>query len=231
MWQNRRQHKYVCLFVPLPMRMGDKINCVAVLSFCIWKLGQIYNIYFAIQTNWFRHSDKYISTFHKYTNNFVSSCFIFYLCRPNILFGGGTKFSWYEYGMGIFLHKLPYKKNKHFLTVAISPNDNFPIHPWFMHCIVAKITLLTGKGNEWEAFTFYKALAVTIWQYGNALQKEIFSFKKPVRNSLLLFGEFAFKILVLLSKLEKRIYISRSLLKSGEPFSKFLFLFSKLEIF
>ena len=133
--------------------------------------------------------------------------------------------------MGIFLHKLPYKKNKHFLTVAISPNDNFPIHPWFMHCIVAKITLLTGKGNEWEAFTFYKALAVTIWQYGNALQKEIFSFKKPVRNSLLLFGEFAFKILVLLSKLEKRIYISRSLLKSGEPFSKFLFLFSKFEIF
>ena len=67
---------------------------------------------------------------------------------------------------------------------------------------------------------------------GKALQKEIFSFKKPVRNSLslLLFGEFAFKILVLLSKLENRIYISHSLLKSGEPFSIFQISLSLLEI-
>ena len=234
MWQNRRQHKYVCLFVPLPMRMGDKINCVAVLSFCIWKLGQIYNIYFAIQTNWFRHSDKYISTFHKYTNNFVSSCFIFYLCRPNILFGGGTKFSWYEYGMGIFLHKLPYKKNKHFLTVAISPNDNFPIHPWFMHCIAAKITLLTGKGNKWEAFTFYKALAVTIWLV--KLCRKRFFLSKSLLEILFLFSylenllsRFSFSSRSL--RIEYTFPILFSKVENHFPFSKFLFLFSKLEIF
>ena len=55
-------------------------------------------------------------------------------------------------------------------------------------------------------------------------------FKKPGRNSLslLTFGELVFQILFLLSKLEKIISISRSLLESEEPFSKFLFLFSKL---
>ena len=47
--------------------------------------------------------------------------------------------------------------------------------------------------------------------------------------SLLTFGEFIFKILFLLLKLEKRISISLSLLEKGEPFCKFLFLFSKLE--
>ena len=32
--------------------------------------------------------------------------------------------------MAIFLHKLPYRKNAiHFLTMAIFPYGNFPIHP------------------------------------------------------------------------------------------------------
>ena len=51
---------------------------------------------------------------------------------------------------------------------------------------------------------------------GKALQKEIFFSKSLV------------EILFLLSNLEKIISISLSLLESGEPFSKFLFLFSKL---
>ena len=36
---------------------------------------------------------------------------------------------WEKIHMAIFLHKLPYRKNAmHFLTMAIFPYGNFPIH-------------------------------------------------------------------------------------------------------
>ena len=55
------------------------------------------------------------------------------------------------------------------------------------------------------------------------IQTHISDFSFSSRN-----WRFVNKILFLLSKLEKRKSLSLSLLQCGEPFSKFLFLFSKL---
>ena len=83
-----------------------------------------------------------------------------------------------------------------------------------MHSIAAEITILTK-----EDVSVKLSLSLKLW----LSQYDWQSFGERENFSKSLVG-----ILFLLSNVEKIISISLSLLESGEPFSKFLFLFSEL---
>ena len=80
--------------------------------------------------------------------------------------------------------------------------------------ILTRSSLNVGIKNHNPDRDFLKALAVSIW------------LEKLWRKGN--FSKSLIGILFLLSNIEKIISISLSLLESGEPYSKFLFLFSKL---
>ena len=83
-----------------------------------------------------------------------------------------------------------------------------------MHSIASKITILTKKEMSVKLSLSLK-LWLSQYDWQSFGERELFS------KSLV-------GIIFLLSNLEKIISISLSLLESGEPFSKFLFLFSEL---
>ena len=145
-----------------------------MLLFCLSAFGnwaryilQFKLIDFAFRTNTLAHFTNTLAILSLLVLSFTFVDQIFCLVAGQNLVGMNMI-------MAIFQHKLPYKKNTFWLW-QFSPMIIF----LFTHdlCIALLLKSQTGKGNEWEAFTFYKALAVTIWLV-LALQKEIFLFQK-----------------------------------------------------